>query len=497
MIEGRAPAICCVPSMLRADSRIVARNCSAGPYSLALLLEGASSWPYRAAGTLDARRRSTLGWSTIARRARRGEGDLLTMILGTWFWQLDVATPRKGAAPFSHVRALVCVSLLALVPAPAWAQQTLNDTLIFLMTNQSTPDVESPLDHQVAVATANTIAGSLLTGLSTLPIGSSGTGFTYRVDRDLGGIVQRASDSFGPFFTERSLTVGRGRGSLGVSFQHSSFDALDGRSLTDGTLITAASKVAATSTTPEEIFDVETLTLRIRTNSMTLSGNYGVSDRVDVGAALPLIRVSLDGERVNDNRGNVTLQATATGTASGIGDVALRVKYNVYRAPGNGVAVGAEARLPTGDEENLLGAGEASLKPRVVWSIERGRIAVDTDFGYSFGGLSDELSYAAALTVIGTPRLMLIGEVTGGRFSEIGRLTEITTPRMVPGVTGVSTTRLTANEEARSRFMAVMGAKWNPGATWLISGNVLRRLSTAGLTAQWVPTVSVEYSFGR
>jgi hypothetical protein len=175
--------------------------------------------------------------------------------------------------------------------------------------------------------------------------------------------------------------------------------------------------------------------------------------------------------------------------------VALRVKYNVFRAPGNGVAIGAEARLPTGDEENLLGAGEASLKPRVVWSVERGRIAVDTDFGYSFGGLSDELSYAAALTVIGTPRLMLIGEITGGRFSEVGRLTEITTPH--PTLDGVSTVRLSATEEARTRFMTVIGAKWNPGATWLVSGNVLRRLTTDGLTARWVPTVAVEYSFGR
>ncbi|HEX5106798.1 MAG TPA: transporter [Vicinamibacterales bacterium] len=420
------------------------------------------------------------------------------MILGTRFPQLDDATSRQ-AALISHTRVLVCVSLLALTPASASAQQqtqttdTLSETLTFLMTNQSLAETDLPLDAQAAAATAETIADSLLTGLSTLPIGSSASGFTYRVDRDLGGIVQRASDSFGPFFTERSLTVGQGRGSLGVTLQHVSFDAIDGRSLTDGTFITTTSTVAAP--TGPETFDVQTLTLRIRTDSMTLSGNYGISDRVDVGAALPLLRVSLNGERVADRRGARTLQASATGTASGIGDVALRVKYNVFRAPGNGVAIGAEARLPTGDEENLLGSGEASLKPRVVWSVERGRIAVDTDFGYAFGGLSDELSYAAAVTVIGTPRLMLIGEITGGRFGEIGRLTELTTQRQ--GVTGVSTTRLTATEEARSRFMTVIGAKWNPGATWLVSGNVLRRLSTAGLTARWVPTVAVEYSFGR
>jgi len=425
------------------------------------------------------------------------------MILGIRSWQLDGAASRDGAALFSRVRTtLVCATLLALAPAPASAQQTqtttqtLSDTLTFLLTNHSLPTDEFVLDAQVAAATADTIGHSLATGLSTLPIGSSASGFTYRVDRDLGGVVQRASDSFGPFFTERSLTVGRRRGSLGLSLQHASFDSIDGRSLTAGTLVATASTLED-DTVP---FDVQTLTLRIKTDSMTLSGNYGISDRVDIGAALPFVRVSLSGERVDSYRDFPKLiQASVTGTASGIGDMALRVKYNVFRAPGNGVAIGAEARLPTGSEENLLGSGEASLKPRVVWSVERNRIAVDTDFGYSFGGLSGELSYAAALTVIGTPRLMLVGEFAGGRFSEIGRLTQTTTviPSRSPNGLDTSTVRLSATEEARSRFMTVIGAKWNPGTTWLVSGNVLRRLTTDGLTARWVPTVAVEYSFGR
>ena len=372
---------------------------------------------------------------------------LLTMISGIRFWQLSVRTPRAGAARFSRVHALMCVSLLVLAPAPALAQQTLSDTLTFLLTNRSLPTEEFVLDSQVAAATADTIAHSLATGLSTLPIGSSASGFTYRVDRDLGGVVQRASDSFGPFFTERSLTVGRRRGSLGLSLQHASFDSIDGRSLTAGTLVATASTLDG-DTVP---FDVQTLTLRIKTDSLTLSGNYGISDRVDIGAALPFVRVSLSGERVDSYRDFPKLiQASVTGTASGIGDMALRVKYNVFRAPGNGVAIGAEARLPTGSEENLLGSGEASLRPRVVWSVERNRVAVDTDFGYSFGGLSDELSYAAALTVVGTPRLMLIGEITGGRFSEVGRLTEITTVH--PSLVGVSTIRLSATAGGAEPF---------------------------------------------
>ena len=83
------------------------------------------------------------------------------MILGTRSWQLDVATPRDGVAPFSC--ALACLALLALAPAPASAQQTqtstqtLSQTLNFLMTNQSTP-IPEPLDRQAAALASDTIA---------------------------------------------------------------------------------------------------------------------------------------------------------------------------------------------------------------------------------------------------------------------------------------------------------------------------------------------------
>lgn len=382
-----------------------------------------------------------------------------------------------------------------LAPSSALAQQqqqqTVSDVLSFLLTSPRIPNADFFVpDPQVVAATEAAVSESLLTGFSTLPIGSSASGFTYRVEPSL-GVIQRSSGSFGSFFTERSLTVGQGRGSLGVTFQHASFDTLDGLSLTDGTLEANSSSNAGDAVP----FDVETLTLSIKTDTVTVTGTYGVSDRVDVGIALPLIRLSLEGERVDTYRGREQLQATGTSTASGMGDIALRVKYNVMRAPGNGVAIGAELRLPSGDEENLLGTGEASIKPRVVWSFERDRVAIDTDFGYAFGGLTDQFSYGAAVTVVSLPRLMLIGELAGAWLDSVGELTDTTSPH--PTLAGVRTTSLNAVEESSNRLLTIFGVKWNPGGTWLVSGNILRRITTAGLTANWVPTLAVEYSFGR
>ncbi len=51
----------------------------------------------------------------------------------------------------------------------------------------------------------------------------------------------RSSDSFGPFFTERSLTSGRGQASFGVGYRTATFDNIDGRDLRGGTLVSTAS----------------------------------------------------------------------------------------------------------------------------------------------------------------------------------------------------------------------------------------------------------------
>ena len=99
---------------------------------------------------------------------------------------------------------------------------------------------------------------------------------------------------------------------------------------------------------------------------MTFTGNYGVSDRIDVGVAIPFLRLDLQGERVDTYRGQAFVQATGSVSASGLGDIVARVKYNVLRNSASGLAIGAETRLPTGDEDNLLGSGETSFTPRVI-----------------------------------------------------------------------------------------------------------------------------------
>jgi hypothetical protein len=311
------------------------------------------------------------------------------------------------------------------------------------------------------------------------------------MDSDLGGTVVRSSDSFGPAFVERSLTAGALRVAFGAAFQEARFNKIDDRSLSDGRLVATASRLTGEA----EPFDVETVAIRLRTRAVTFSTNVGVTDRLDVSAALPIVRLTLSGERIDTLRGVSTTQAVASVDASGVGDLVVRAKYNALRAGGTGLAIGAEARLPTGGEENLLGAGEVSFKPRLIGSAEYGRVSVHTDLGYSFGGLSRELDYAGAVAVAASSRVTLIGEMLGRRLESGGRITETVAPH--PRLVGVETIRLTGVPEATYRALAVGSVKWNVADTWLISASVLRSLTSTGLTANIIPSVGVEYSFGR
>ena len=375
--------------------------------------------------------------------------------------------------------------------APALAQRSVTDVLSFLLTNQSIVTSDAAQDEAAAAATRDTIARFLLLELATVPTISSSTGFIYRMDRDLGGTAVRSSVSFGPAFVDRSLTNGTLRVALGAAFQESRFDKIDGRSLTDGTLVATAARLTGQS----EPYDVETVALRLNTRTLTMSANVGVSDRVDVAAVLPIVRLTLTGERADTLRGTPFLQATAAVDASGVGDLVLRAKYNALRSGGSGLAVGVEARLPTGAEENLLGAGELSVKPRLIASGEYARVSVHSELGYSVGGLTRELDYYGAVAVAGHPHVTVIAEMLGRRLESGGRIIE--TVAAHPRLVGVETIRLTGVPEATYRALAVGSVEWNLADTWLVSASVLRSLTSTGLTAKFIPSVVVEYSFGR
>lgn len=386
--------------------------------------------------------------------------------------------------------ASLAVAFAALSSHPADAQQSVREVLAFLVTNRSIPTDDFVRDEAAAQATSDVIAGSLAIELATLPMASSASGFIYRFDPAL-GTVSRLTDSFGPFFTERALTIGESLASFSIGYRSAAFDRIDDRNLRDGTLVSTASILRGDM----QPFDVETVSLRVRMDTITAVGSYGVTDRLEIGGAIPLIRLSLTGDRIDTYRGRQFPQASGSASASGLGDVVVRAKYNVMQRPVSGMAVAAEAKLPTGNQEQLLGAGEASVKPRLLLSFERAPFSIDGDIGYSLGGLARAFEYSGSVSVAATPRVTIVGELLGRRLEGVGRLIELTQPH--PRLLNVDTIRLTSVAETTSRLAAVAGFRWNVAGAWLVSANVIRSLTDAGLNAGWVPTVTLDYAVGQ
>lgn len=369
------------------------------------------------------------------------------------------------------------------------AQEPLTDVLSFLLTNQAVPTGDFVKDQQAAQVTSDTVSRLLQVELATLPISASSAGFAYRLNPSL-GTVERVSASFGPFFTERSLTAGRGQASLGVGFTAASFSHLDDRSLRDGRFISSGNQFRDEATP----FDVEALTLRLESRTVTLFGNVGVSDRLDLSVAVPFVSVSLAGERLNTYRGTSLLQAAADARANGVGDVAVRAKYRLVGQRARGVSIVGETRLPTGRREDLLGAGRASYRGMLVGSGEIGRWGVHGNGGASVGGLSAEQHFRAAVTFSASPHVTLIGEVLGRRIENAGRVVLAKAPH--PSITGVDVLRLVAAAAHTNSAVAVTGFKWNLARTIVLSGNVSLPLTSTGLRPRPAALVGLDVAFG-
>jgi hypothetical protein len=382
---------------------------------------------------------------------------------------------------------LVLVCVLALCGRVA-AQGTVNDVVGFLVTNQAVPTGDFQKDRAAAEAARDAIAKALLLDLTSMPLATASSGFLYRLNPEL-GTVERATESFGGFFVERALTPGNGHASFGVSTSTASFDQFDGRNLRNGALITIANQFRDEAAP----FDTESLVLHLRSSMMTFFGSVGIGSRAEIGAAVPFVQLTLDGQRINNYRGSMLIQASGTATASGLADMALRGKVNLVAARAGGVAVAGEVRLPTGDATNLLGAGKASLRMMGIGSFEHGAFALHGNAAVVTGGISSEYDFGGAISVAVDPRVTLSGETLIRKVAELHSLALISAPH--PRLVGVDTFRLAPTAGAEMLGGIVTGVKWNATHTLVIGGHLNWPLTRGGLTAPLTPTIALEYAF--
>ena len=374
--------------------------------------------------------------------------------------------------------------------ARAQQQATVSDVLTFLVTNQSVATGSVERDRAAALATSDTISRALLANLATLPISTSSGAFVYRLNSDL-GTVERGTNSFGPFFIERALTAGAHQVSVGLTVEHMRFTSLDGHNLRDGSLVTTANQFVDEAAP----FDVDQLTLNINASVATLYANVGITNRLDIGVAVPMVDLRLSGTRVDTYRGSTFTQARASATATGVADMVIRSKYTVFEEDGGGIAAAVDVRLPTGKREDLLGAGSTSVRVSGIGSLERGWLSTHVNAGVSTGGLAREFSYGGALAMAASNHVTVTTELVGRLIDSPGGIVPVSAA--TPNLVGVNTIRLLPDSSRLNVVTFVLGAKWNLTATWVLAASVAVPLTDGGLTSPFTPFVGLDYAFGR
>src|SRR5262249_34458236 len=121
-----------------------------------------------------------------------------------------------------------------------------------------------------------------------------------------------------------------------------------------------------------------------------------------------------------------------SGSASGVGDVVLRAKYNLTRGTSSSVAAAVDLRLPTGDSDNLLGTGGSQAKLFLIAGGGTGRLSPRASAGFtaSFGGadflgdLPNEVNYTAGFDAGLHPKVTLTGDLLGRYLLDADRMVD-------------------------------------------------------------------------
>jgi len=429
---------------------------------------------------------------------------------------------------------LLTVAVLLSVSARLDAQgrqpdlATLMRSQILDIWQSTTPDGSRILIDPPDAATLRTLGPFTLvtqieqqigTQLASLPIGSSAGGFTYRYDSHLGTFT-RTTETFGPAFAERAQALGRHRVNFGMSYQHGRYSELDGRALDGGAIRFILPPGTLTDPAFGNVIDSE-LHLRLTSDTTVFFTTAGVTDRFDIGVAVPYQKVAMDltsratirdfstrtvspASRVFAN-GSKTQDFSTSGSAEGIGDLVVRGKYKLTRPGLREFAVCVDVRLPTGDAANFLGAGSMQTQVLLVSSYSSSNIDPHFNVGYTFTDkhAADQINYVSGIEVAASRRITIIGDLIGRMFLDTLQIRDSLvqiqqggdSARGIPAVLSTAFGTVDTQSGILTTVQGTVGMKFNPVRNVLISAHVIATLTDRGLRRRLAPVLGLDYSF--
>jgi hypothetical protein len=408
--------------------------------------------------------------------------------------------------------------------------------------------------------------------VSQLPIASPSSGITFTYDPSLKTFAPSTEESLGPILGERASTIGRRKLYVAFSFQYFNFNSIDGQDTSKLPAVFQHQPVTLDASKginqcPDQtaltgnfanqpcfvrdyIQTVNNIDLTV--HQYAIYATYGLTRHLDVSVEIPFLNVRMKTTSnativpnsvapVSPNfPGQVFHQFDSalvpscgsaspclnasfsnSGTATGIGDVTLRGKYEFYQGERLGFAAGVDVRLPTGDEQNFLGSGAAGVKPFGVLSYSA-RVSPHAEVGYEWNGkstlagvfvgptatntkgsLPNRFVYIVGADVSIVKRLTGAFDLFGQRLFGVPQLFSNPYTDLGKCSAGCATlTPGTTHPDLAVRpgtdyniLNASVGLKYQAIHKLVLTGNVLFKLNDNGLRARVVPLVGVSYNF--
>jgi hypothetical protein len=444
------------------------------------------------------------------------------------------------------VRRLVVTLMLAVFPCAALQGQSLRDQLSQLFIfgdgaealflggsgDPNNPDaIRAHGSHFVPAAVASNstvitfLTNAIGSGATNVPVSAASGGSTFQFQ---GGAPVRTSTSAGPIFAERAQTLGRGRVLAGVTRTGAQFRTFRGVDLDNlpftfthaNTDFEGCDATAGGDCTLYGVPELENETISLNLGldvNLTVTAfllTYGVTDRVDIGVVLPIVTTSLRGTsnaQINPftpppavhffggTADNPVLTASrfVEGSATGIGDVAARLKINLRSGEPLSVGVLGEARFPTGSEEDLLGSGAFAARGIAIVSARFGNFAPHANAGYVYR--SGDFETDAVLGTVGFDQLLAPWATLAADL--ISELQVGDSPLVLPGVAVLEapyrrTISPSLIPDRRDDLVnASLGVKLTAVQGLTVIANGQWPLNRGGLRANAIWTAGLEYNF--
>jgi len=434
---------------------------------------------------------------------------------------------------------IVALLLLAVAPAPLAAQPgagTLRQRFLDLFrfggsdcgagvllclvnsSGASAAEAFSTNANATAAALTQFVQGSITQGLANLPTPSTSSGLLFRLS-EAGVPVPDESQSPGPIFGERELTLGKGKWLIGTNLTDLTLTTLRGTPI-DGIAFNIAQRdlppgggVLGDPPIEQTYLHVDTR-IGLQARVLNLFATFGLRDNLDVGVTVPVVQAALSGysdARIVPGTNSdpaagfsfggppedprlITRSIVERASRTGIGDVSLRIKYRLTgREARLGIGLLGEGRLPTGNEDNFLGSGSTWLRAlaAVSWSTELG-VVPHLNLGYYW---RPGPSFRDAVLVnLGGERRFGAFTLSAGWLGQrvLGANPLLTEQFQIAGQAPFLTSNIPSRRD--DVYDASLGAKYTRRSVTALA-NVIVPINTGGLRGDLLLTTGLQVTF--